>query len=100
MNNNWSPISSITKYLLLLIDMKIIVRYSMIQPEATKKSNKLEHVLKYFPQPVSLILNQISTAMIMFMINSMIIKKAFSFHAFESAIVQITMMVHMTARAK
>lgn len=99
-NSISSPISSITRYLLLLADIQIMVKYSMIQPDATQKSNRLDHVLKYFPHPVSLILNTMSIAIMMLINNSNMIKNVFSFHALESATVHRTIIVHATARAR
>ena len=75
------------------------MKYKKIQPAATAKSNRFDHVLKYFPQPVSFILNAMSTAIRMFIKNSRTIKNGF-FHALESMIVQTTKIVQTRARAR
>lgn len=71
--------------------------YRNIQPEATQKSNKLEHVVKYFLQPASLILNMISVIRIRFTSNSIIMKNTFSFRALLSKSVHRTKKEHTKA---
>lgn len=69
-----------------------------MHPAETLKSKIFEHVLKYFLQPVNLILNVMSMATIIFMNSSTIMNSMFSFNASESRRVQSTSIEQVNAR--